>query len=207
MIKKATLKKKEVSDVEALAELSENTKEGLKINRITLKNSSKNPEIIKKYSRKSRDTVETFVNGFDLLQYMIVVKPYIMKKYKIEKSIELEALLYLFPIQFFTLSDFKLLGLKQHNLHIKTLEDLGYLKLCIKKTDGRNIYTLTEHAINIVTDFYKYLSGEKTINLNTTYNPFRGEASAQIDKLRERLMLQLKTQVKKNPNKFKGRLY
>lgn len=206
MKKRITKKKEHVSDVEALEELSENTKEGLLINRIALKNSSKNPDIIKKYSRKSRDIVEKFVNGYDLLQYMIVVKPYIMKKYKIEKSIELEALLYLFPIQFFTLNDFKLLGLKQYNLHIKTLEDIGYLKLCVTRTDGRKVYTLTEKSVNIVTDFYKYLSGEKGISLNND-NPFRGEGSAKIDKLRERVMLQLKTQVQKNPNKFKGKLY
>ncbi|AGO48820.1 hypothetical protein Phi13:2_gp081 [Cellulophaga phage phi13:2] len=208
MKKDLKLKKGELSDKEALANLSESTRKTIIANKAKISNSSSNPKLKRKYNREDKTVLYNFVEGYNLLQHLIVVRPFICKLYNIKHYSELEALLYLFPIQFFTLDDFRQLGLKQHNLHIKTMEDLGYIELCVKKVDSAgNIYKLTERSLNAVMDFYKYLSGEKTITIKSDLNPFRSSKVSRIDRIREKLMLKLKTESKRSPDKFREKLY
>lgn len=200
-------KKGELSASVALEELSDTTRNFLIHNKTKVQKGT-NENLKKKYSRKNPKAIYSFVNGFDLLQYSIVVKPYIYKRYNIKSPIELDALLYLFPIQFFCMEDFKYIPLKQENIHLKTMIDMGYLELCVKNVDNaRNIYTLTDHAINIVKDYYRYLSGEKTIIPGSYKNPFRGKDAKKVDQLRERVMMRLKSQAESNPSKFRENLY
>ncbi len=208
MDEKVKREKGELSDLQALEVLSENTREQLKRHKAKVAVRAYKDSNSRKYSRKKPKNVLYFNNGYDLLQYTIVVRPFIMKKYNIEKYIELEILLYLFPIQYFTMKDFKVLLTRNFNYGLSTLIDLGYVEMCIERyANGSNVYTLTEHAVNIVKEYYQYLSGEKTINPDSYLNPFKGKNVAKADKAREKVMLKLKKQSENWPSLFRKSLY
>ena len=164
-----------------------------------------------KYSRFNKKAHKYFINGFDLLQYTIVVRPFIMQLHLIKDSKHLDALLYLFPIQFFTISDFRELPLTQHNISLTKLVEEGYIELAIQKSNINGklpaVYTLTPHSIRIVKDYYMYLSGEKVVNTKTNYqNPFK-EVRSKVNKIREKVMMKLKHQSENWNKDFKERYY
>lgn len=198
----------EFSDLEVLKVLGEDTKNKLIKNKAQISkcNTVENKKI--KYGKKKVAVRMSFHYGYDLLQYSIVVKPFIYKKYNIKSPLELDALLYLFPIQYFTVNDFKFLPLRQYGIYLKTMIENGYIELCVKKVAvAGNIYTLTDHSVRIVKDYYAYLSGEKTIG-NTSYtNPFKDTKATKADRLRERLMLKLKALSESSPSNFRKNLY
>lgn len=159
------------------------------------------------YSRKNPKYRLNFEKGYDILQYNIVVKDYILRRYKLTKEIELDVLLYLFPFQFFSTEDFMVLPLRTKGYNLKKMVELGYIEIKIKRdynTGASNIYTLTSYASEVVRNYYQYLSGEKTIKEGFYTNPFLGSESKKIDRDREKLMLKLAKQVKNTPNKFKS---
>lgn len=161
-----------------------------------------------KYSTFQKTHRINFRLGFDLLQYNIVVRPFICKLHRIKHPLELDALLYLYPIQFFTTKDFAELPLRQYNITLKSCVDTGYLKnVVVGFHKDRSVYSLSDFGINIVQDYYQYLSGEKTINDGKYKNPFRAEDSIKIDAQREKVMVRLKEQTEKNPSKFRKSLY
>lgn len=198
----------ELSDNQVLEVISDTTRNALKHHKIKVSVRTTKDSCSRKYSRKKPKNVLYFNNGYDLLQYTIVVRPYIMKKYGIKKTIELEVLLYLFPIQYFTLKDFKLLLTRNHNLGLTTLIDMGYIELCVEKhNNGAKVYTLTEHSVKIVKEYYQYLSGEKVLNPDSYTNPFRGPEAKKVDRTREKVMLKLKKQAENWPSLFKKNLF
>lgn len=162
-----------------------------------------------KYSKNKLKMKLCFFEGYDLLQYLIVVEPYILKKHSIKEALELKALLYVFPMQYFTIGDFKILKiLRHHNITLKGLVESGYFKIAVKfPVVNKSIYTLTDRSVKIVRDYYSYLSGEKVIYPNSNLNPFRNEESAKVDLEREKVMEKLKHQAEKNPSKFRKALY
>lgn len=207
MAKKKKKMDPDFSDKDILENLGENTKMTLRKQkaRITRRPGARG----RAYTKKEPKYMMYFKDGCDLLEYSIVVKPFIYRRYNIKNYLELDVLLYLYPKQFFTIKDFNMLGLKQHNIYVKTMVELGYLEVCVKAVTGisSDVYTLTDHAIRIVEDYYKYLSGEKTIALNNYSNPFKGPERKKVDELRERVMLKLKKQAENNTRNFKGKLY
>ena len=206
--KKVKRIKGEKSDLQVLEMLSDKTRKNLKYHGAKISVRASKDSNSRKYSRKKPNNVLYFNNGYDLLQYNIVVRPYIMKKFKIEKSLELDVLLYLFPFQYFTMKDFRLLLTSNYNYGLKTMIELGYVELCIEKyNDGAKVYTLSEHAVKIVKEYYQYLSGEKTLNPDSYTNPFRDVEAKKIDKTREKVMLKLKKQSENFPSLFKKKLY
>lgn len=201
-------RKGEKSDLQVLEVLSDDTRGALKRHNAKISVRAYKDSNSRKYSRKKPKNVLYFNNGYDLLQYNIVVRPYIMKKYNIEKQIELDVLLYLFPLQYFTMKDFRVLLTSYHNYGLKTMIEMGYVELCIERRNhGAKVYTLTEHAVKIVKDYYRYLSGEKTINPDSYTNPFKGPEARKIDKAREKVMLKLKRQSENFPSLFRKKLY
>lgn len=207
MGKEVKKKENEFSDAEILDLIGPDTRKKLVSNRAKL-TETYTTKRKKKYSKKDPLIVMYFHQGYDLLQHNIVIRPFILKKYNIKNSIELDVLLYLFPIQFFTIADFKMLPLKQHNVYLKTLLELGYADLCVKKVEfAGNIYKLTDHAIRIVKDYYACLSGEKQVGTSITSNPFLDPKAAKIDKLRQKLLDKLKKQSETSPSKFRKNLY
>lgn len=193
---------KEKSNAKALENLSISTRKRLILFNIELKLKSTTD----KYDKRKKSHVDYFQTGYDMMQFNIVVRPYLMKKHNIKKSIELDILLYLFPIQFFVMSDFKELPTTKHEYTVSKLIELGYVEVLVP-VKKREIYTLTDYAERIVKDYYMYLSGEKTIYENARSNPFKGKDVAKVDRVREKLMIKLKKQSERNPEKFKGKLY
>ncbi|MEX0313423.1 MAG: hypothetical protein AB3N18_04535 [Allomuricauda sp.] len=160
-----------------------------------------------KYSRKKKKILLAFKEGHDLLQYSIVVKPYIKKKFRIEKDVELDIILYLYPIQFFTVKDYNYMPLREMGYTVPVMIDKNYLRVFIDPKGSAKVLTLTEHAIKIVRAYYSYLSGEKTVSNNKFTNPFLNEEAGKIDKQRNRLMEKLKTQTNTQANKFRRDLF
>lgn len=169
--------------------------------------SKTNPANDKKlYSRKSKKRLLKFLEGYDLLQYSIAVRPYIFRKYRIDNLLHFEAVLYMFPIQFFTLLDFQKMPLRSSNVYLKHLVEEGLVEKAVigEKT---NIYTLTKRSVDMVRDYYHYLSGKRTLNPDHYTNPFRGKDAFKADREREKLMMDLKKKEISDPNGFKRGLY
>ena len=157
------------------------------------------------YSREKPKHKMYFEKGYDILQYNIVVREYILRRYQIKKDIELDILLYLFPFHFFTREDFMVLPTRSRGYNMKKMVNLGFIKIYIKKASNDkagHIYALTKQSKEIVRNYYKYLSGEKTLKPDNYKNPFRGADTKKIDRDREALMFKLAKQIEKNPNNF-----
>lgn len=192
-------KSKVFSDNKALKVLSDATKGTLEINRAKVY--STDPKV--HYSRNNPKHKLTFHYGCDLLQYNIVVRPFIMKKYRLEHYLELDVLLYLFPIEYFTRADFKYLPTTKHHYSIQKLIDLNHIEMCVKGKNSKDVFRLSMRAVNIVREYYAYLSGEKVLNENSYLNPFKAKKQTEQNMLREKIMLKLKKQVERNPERFK----
>lgn len=161
-----------------------------------------------KYARSRSKQLKAFREGHDLLQYNIVVRPYIKRRFKIEKDIELDILLYLYPIQYFTVKDYNFLPMRESGYTVPVMTEKGYLKTFINPTGAAKILTLTDFAIKIVRAYYEYLSGEKTISGQANYtNPYLGTEANKIDKQRHKVMEKLKRQTKTQPSKFRRDLF
>lgn len=166
-----------------------------------------NGHYMSKYSRFNEKVKLTFINGYDLLQFNIAVRPEIKRIYGIKKDIELDAILYLFPIQFFSMKDFKELPLENHSLGLQTMVDLDYIEpSLIKHKEDNNfiqIYTLSKRSKDIVMHYYQLLSGEG-FDSPEYVTPFKVR---KVDKVRKNLIDKLLHQAKLRPHKFKQDLY
>lgn len=169
--------------------------------------SGTNPDNFKKmFSRKKKERVLKFLEGYDLLQYSIVVRPYIFRRYKIENHLYFEAVLYLFPIQFFTLMDFNKMPLRSSNVYLRHMEEEGLVEKSV--TGGKTrIYTLTQRSVDMVREYYNLLSGRKVLKPDHYTNPFRGKDAYKADRQREKLMMDLKNKEISDPKGFKRGLY
>lgn len=202
--KKRTNHKKILVKKEIVSKIGPNTLKNIKENNYKIIESSTATSKANAYSVKNPVAKFNFNNDCDLLEYSIVVKPFIYKRYHIKHPIELDILCYLYPKQFFTRSDFTLLPAQMYNYQFKTLIELGYIEKCVdNRVNFRVIWRLTEFAMKIVKDYYLLLSGERTINLQKSMNPFNNEDNVKADKIRERIMLKLKSQSEKHPERFK----
>jgi hypothetical protein len=196
----------EFSDKGVLENLSDETREELVNHRakVMLRNDVKNKK--SRYSKKNPKHKLYFRTGCDLLQFNIVVRPFIIKKFNIENPDIFDVLLYLFPIQFFTMPDFRFLPLK--NLPFKYFREQGYIETSLESLNkGKNVYRLTDLSQKIVTEYYEYLSGEKTIRKGSYKNPFHNQESTKIDALREEVMLKLKRMSETRTSKFGNSFY
>jgi hypothetical protein len=112
--------------------LSEKTKEVMRLHEVDVDTSTHNEYAKEKYSRKNERQKLIFTRGRDLLQFNIVVRPYIIRKHRLNNQTELDVLLYLFPIQYFTKRDFNALPVKNEGYHMNTLMELGFVEVIVK---------------------------------------------------------------------------
>jgi hypothetical protein len=170
---------------------------------------SSNADSKLRYSRKDEQQRISFVAGFDLLQYNIVIKDYIIKKYRLKNSNELDVLLYLFPIHFFYSGDFKQLPTNTLGYSFKALVELGFVVLLVKGNNDklRNVYGLSEKSKRAVKNYYMFLSGERTLGDNSYIKPFAFQENTKVNAERRALMLKLKRKSENFPSVFtKGSL-
>ena len=127
-------------------------KTGGKVIFSTTKTSKKN-----KYS-KVRNIY--YPRGYDMLELLILVRPYIRAKYKISFLL-LDILLYLGGKKIFMQSDFGELPKQLTYSSIKNMLDSGHVVIL---QDGgaltRHVFTLSSTTKNILKEFYGLLSGE-----------------------------------------------
>jgi len=129
--------------------------------------------------------------GYDFLENLIVVRPYIQKKYKIDLGL-FELLLYLHGKKFFTQKDYAEIPKQFKYRSIKNLMNTGYLGI-VQNGDnlGKHVYRLNASATVIIKDFYELLSGEKKF-LEDYSNPLaRKKTRTAFDKKKMDLILKI----------------
>jgi hypothetical protein len=165
----------------------------------------------RKYTRANPKHVAYFSEGYDLLQYNMVVRPYVLKKYNVEREEYLDILLYLYPIQFFTRDEYSVLPIMQHHstFTINRLFQEGYFKKVVQTAENSySVYTLTDLSHRIVKDYYDYLAARKTISPDCyVTNPFNRVDATKIDKVRGKLLEKLKHQAETKPSLFRKNLF
>lgn len=198
-------RKHEFSSPHVRKVVSEETRQGLIVHRARVQKHSSPEYRVTKYTKNNPKHKLWFYKGYDLMQYMIAVKPFIKKKYRIDSDYELEILLYLFPIQFFSRFDMRYIPYIDTHYSLKKLIELNYVEVAIPgENDKKTIYTLTKRSIDAVRDYYAYLSGEKTLKNDTYNNPFKNKDRTKMDGMREKLMVKLKKQAERKPSRFKN---
>ncbi len=112
-----------------------------------------------------------FFLGYDLLENMIVARPYIQKRYKIDRQL-LELLLYLSPKQYFTQQDYGEMPKQFKYGSIKNLLSTGFVNIVHNGEHmGKHLYRVNRKGSEIVRHFYEILSGEKKIPERSFSNP------------------------------------
>lgn len=157
----------------------------------------------KKHDNKSRFTSENkncvlwLETNFDLLQYNLVVRPYVIKKHNLDNDGLLDVLTYLFPIQYFTRKDFLLLPVPKYvKNNFAQLIKKGYIEIHTKGVKS-TVYTTSKKTQTIVKEYYYYLSGRKKIKTTKSFKTPK-------EQKQEDLLKQLKNQAKSNPDRYKN---
>lgn len=108
---------------------------------------------------------------YDMLKYLIPVRRYVMVRYDLTQDM-LETLLSLYSERIFTFKDAQILrvGFGYQSNSFARLVSQGHIQRYRTYVKGRKVpevgrstYQLGPSGKRIVTDFYKYLSGEKLI--------------------------------------------
>lgn len=137
-------------------------------------------------AKKKKYTKQRFLlcyDGYDIMQNLIVVRPYIMKRYDIEFRL-LEVLLYLFPMQYFTQDDYRVVPKPFTYRSVKDMMRLDMICISVNgENKGKHLYCLTRKAKEIVIHFYQCVSGEKKIP-ETFVNPLTRKTATTHDKKR-----------------------
>jgi hypothetical protein len=196
------LDKKEFSEVAVLKTISLSTRKALIVSRTRVNVLPTRKGMA--YTKENPKHKLWFEAGYSFLQYNIVVREYILRRYQIKKDIELDIMLYLMPFQFFTQEDFMVLPVRSKGYNMKKLIALGFIEKKVPRSKKAGaIYAVTPHSKRIVMDYYQYLSGEKVLKDDSYTNPFRDKEAKKVDRDREALMMKLATQVRTQPKKFK----
>ncbi len=190
---------KELSDSVVIDTIGEDTREHVRRSKVAIKVKRTPDSNQTEYSKRNEIVNMYFHMGYDLLQYNIAAKPYIMKKYSLKKEIELDIILYLFPIQYFTHADFKLLPLNNTGYSFKKLREMNMIVEVIqgKKHYASKVYSVSEKHKKAVIEYYKILSGQKTPGKTDASNPFKSKDAAAKERKMDRLLDKLKDKVSK----------
>jgi hypothetical protein len=130
-----------------------------------------------------------FFSGYDLLENIIVARPYIQKRYKIDRQL-LELLLFLAPKQYFTQQDYGGMPKQFKYGSIKNLMNTGFISIVQNGEHmGKHLYRVNRKGSEIVRHFYEILSGEKKIPETSYVNPLAKKSKQNaFDKKRMELI-------------------
>lgn len=159
--------------------LSEDTLNAIKEQGITVTYKRNGKSANPKYSKVEH---LAFFRGYDLLENMIVARPYIQRRYNIDQGL-LELLLFLAPKQYFTQKDYREMPKQFRYCSIKNLMNTGFVGI-IQNGDSldRHIYHINRKGSEIVRHFYEILSGEKKIPEDYTNPLARKKTRTPFDK-------------------------
>ena len=155
---------------------------------------------IKTETRKPLRDSRTLImyQGVDALQHLGIVRKYVTRRFKISGD-ELDALLYLYPFNYFTKSDYRRITLSivsssinhfiKKDLVVCVYDKEAMTAPKMKKKDVEDVYTLSLTAKRAVTYFYKLISGEmkpynyknSNYDKNDTKNSLIIELLSQLD--------------------------
>jgi hypothetical protein len=160
--------------------VSEDTFKSMKEKNIKLSYNRKGKSKEAKYSKSHH---LFFFKGYDLLENLIVVRPYIQKKFNIDLGM-LELLLYLSSKQFFTQADYAEMPKQFKYRSIKNLLKTGFVGIVQNGENlGKHLYKVNRTGLEITRHFYEILSGEKKINETQYSNPLtRKKTRTPFDK-------------------------
>jgi hypothetical protein len=168
-----------------------------------LKDSGKRPVFHSRgKSKKEKYSKEQYVacfRGYDFMESLIVVRPYIQKRYNIDLAL-LELLLLLVAKKMFTQKDYASYPKQYKYRSIKNLMATGFVDFVQKgPNSSKDVYTINRKGIEIVAHFYECLSGEKKVPVNAT-NPFTKSTATPFEKKKLALIEQL-NQLPPSPSK------
>lgn len=129
--------------------------------------------------------------GYDLLENLIVARPYIQRKYKIDLGL-FEILLFLHGKKFFNQKDYAEMPKQFKYRSIKNLLNTGYVGVVQNGENlAKHVYRLNTPGTIIIKDFYEVLSGEKKF-LEDYNNPLaRKKTRTPFDKKKMDLILKI----------------
>lgn len=168
--------------------LSEDTLKAMKKQKMVIKYAANKNSKTGKYSKTLH--LEFFA-GYDMLENMIVARPYIQKRYNIDLGL-LELLLYLGPKQYFTQSDYAEMPKQYKYRSIKNLIGTGFVSI-VKNGEhlGKHIYKVNRQGSEIIRHFYEVLSGEKKIPERAENPLARKRTATAFDKKKMDLIRQI----------------
>lgn len=127
--------------------------------------------VVKNKSTKYHRKILTIDTHYNMLEYYLIVRMFMQEKHGIDNRL-LEILFFLYSKKYFTFRDFKEYPLTFSYRRIDKLLELEMVEIFRPDTaKSRQVYKLSQKAIQIVVNFYKYLSGEKQIPTNRMRNP------------------------------------
>ena len=177
-------------------------KAGYHINHYT-KNKYRHVKFRSKRDKRKKETIALKTSlDFACMQYMGVVRHYIQRKHNLMFR-ELELLLYLYPVQFWSKKDYSTFP---HTFSTRTVKTLFKKGLCEPAFDNvgpiseKQTYRLSKYAKRIVAAFYDHLHLEKTIPEDAQNNPLFRADVAPIDQMKAKAICQL-NQVIRGDNK------
>lgn len=116
-------------------------------------------------------SVPTFLRlytGYDFLENLVYIIPYLKLKYDLKNHAYVFTLLNLYPKNIFSLKDYQNIKFIRFSmLKIKKFEDLGFAR-CIYNhhVEGKKLYQLTKKGRDLVEETYKLLAGEIEMDLS-----------------------------------------
>jgi len=144
-----------------------------------------------KKSRLPKERLLIITEGYDLLENLLVVRPYIQKRYSLGLRL-FELLLYLKSKKIFTYYDYYYMPKSFTYLRIQKLIEMGHV---VQLNEARSkvdmLFKLSVKSSNIVEEFYQLLSGEKKFPLSWKDNPMVRKAAPESDRLKVNLMKSL----------------
>jgi len=153
-----------------------------------------------KFPRYTKPQFLRVFAGYEFLENLLVIRPYIQKKYDIKLPF-LELLLYLAPKSYFSYYDYFEMPKQFKYNRIQKLIDEGWISIFSNgKTKRETVYKLTKKSRTIIMDFYKLLAGEEQIPADK--NPLLKPTG--IDKMRSDLIKKLNF---KGPSETKKSLF
>jgi hypothetical protein len=168
-------------------------KAGFHINHYT-NNKYRHVRFRSKRDKKKKETIALKTSlDFACMQYMGVVRHYIQRKHNLVFR-ELELLLYLYPVQFWSKKDYSTFP---HTFSTRTVKTLFRKGLCepifdnIALNSDKQCYRLSKYAKRIVAAFYDHLHLQKTIPEEAKNNPLFRVDVAPIDQMKAKAICQM----------------
>lgn len=129
--------------------------------------------------------------GYDILENLIVVRPYIQKKYNIDLNM-LEILVYLYARKFFVQADYTDMPKQFSYRSIRNMLDTKFISIVQHGGDlSKHIYRINQSGAHIVKEFYELLSGERKFPEDHTNPLARKKTRTKFDKRKMDLILKI----------------